>query len=156
MLKKEQTDTELRATTVTPQLRIGVRGSPIPQRRRRGGRSVVSRCASFHFFHFFIFEEVPPLFGPSQQYQKHYANDAEELERSFQTKAHSEKYMNVSDVKVTGEDGYLSRSKTIKGNNKIVKKPLGFTSEDAIHERIASIECSVCELVQGVQDYTCE
>ena len=43
----------------------GVRGSPTAQRRRRGGRGVVSRCAFFlfffifhdsifHFFHFFI------------------------------------------------------------------------------------------------------
>ena len=54
-----------------------------------------------------------------------------------QTKAHSEKDMNVSDVKVADEDGYLSRSKSIKANNKIVKKPLGYTSEDAIDVRLA-------------------
>ena len=51
-------------------------------------------------------EEIPPLFATSQQYQKHYEHDAEELERSFETKAHSEKYMNVSDVNVTDEDGF--------------------------------------------------
>ena len=65
-------------------------------------------------------EEIPPLFGPSQQYQKHYANDAAELERSFETKAHSEKSMNVSDMNVTDEDDFLSRSVMIKANNKII------------------------------------
>ena len=30
--------------------------------------------------------------------------------------------MNASDVKVTDEDGYLSRSKTIKANNKMVNE----------------------------------
>ena len=101
-------------------------------------------------------EEIPPLFGPSLQYPQHFANGTEELERSFETNAHSEKSMNVSDVKVTDEDGYLSRSKTIKENSKIVKKPLGYTSEDAIDERIVSIEYRVCEPIQGVQDCTCE
>ena len=48
------------------------------------------------------------------QYQKHHENDGEELECSFQTKARSETSMNVSDVKVADEDGYLSRSKTMK------------------------------------------
>ena len=74
----------------------------------------------------------------------------------LKTKAHSETSMNVSDVKVTDEDGFLSRSRTIRANNKIVKKPLGYTSEDAIGERIASIEYRVCEPIQGVHDYTCE
>jgi len=37
-------------------------------------------------------------------------------------KAHSEKFMNVSDMQVSDEDGYLSRSKTIKANSKIVKE----------------------------------
>ena len=73
------------------------------------------------------------------QYQKHYANDADDLERSSETKAHSETSMNVSDVKVTDDE-----QQTIKANNKIVKKPLGYTSEDAINGRIASIEYRVC------------
>ena len=64
-------------------------------------------------------EEIPPLFGPSQQYQKHYANDAEGLERSFETKAHSEKSMNVG-VKLTDEDDFLSRGMMIKANTKII------------------------------------
>ena len=70
-------------------------------------------------------EEIPPLFDrkpSSQQYQKHYANDAEESERSFRTKAHSEKYMNVSDVNVTDEDDFLSRSTMIKAKNIIMKE----------------------------------
>merc|ERR1711916_348573 len=33
-----------------------------------------------------------------------------------------DKFMDVSDVKVSDEDGYLSRSMTIKANNKIVKE----------------------------------
>ena len=53
-----------RENTVTPQLRIGVRGSPIAQRRRRGGRSVVSRCAIFHFSHSFIFSLFPYFIFP--------------------------------------------------------------------------------------------
>ena len=36
------------------------------------------------------------------------------LERSFETKAHSEKFMNVSDMKVTDKDDFLSRSMMIK------------------------------------------
>ena len=35
-------------------------------------------------------------------------------------KAHPEKSMNVSDVKVTDEDDFLSRSMMIRANNKIV------------------------------------
>ena len=46
----------------------------------------------------------------------------EELERSFETKAHSGKSVNVSDMTVSDEDGYLSRSKTFNSNNKIVKE----------------------------------
>ena len=46
------------------------------------------------------------------------------------TKAHSEKSMNVSDVQVSDEDGYLSRNMTIRANlnddsqfaNKIAKE----------------------------------
>ena len=78
---------------------------------------------------------------------------------SFQqseTEAHSAKSMNVSDVNVTDEDDFLPRSKTIKANNRTMKKPLGYTSEDAIDEGIASNEYCVCEPIQAVQDYTCK
>ena len=91
-------------------------------------------CFFFWFFWLlwlFCFEEIPPLFEPSQQYQKHHANDAEELECSFETKAHSEKSLNVSDVTVTDEDGYLSRSSTIKNKQQDGERTnLGYTSED--------------------------
>ena len=62
------------------------------------------------------------MFGPLQQYQKHYANDAEELERSFQTKVHSDKYMNVNDVNVSDEDDFLSRCMMIKAKNIVMKE----------------------------------
>ena len=45
-------------------------------------------------FHLFL--------GSHMQYQKHYANDADELERSFET----EKSMNVSDLKTIDEDSF--------------------------------------------------
>ena len=45
-----------------------------------------------------------------------------------EAKAHSEKSMNVSDVNVTDEDDFLSRSKTIKANNKFVKERIWDTS----------------------------
>ena len=44
-----------------------------------------------------------------------------ELERSFE-KLIQGKSVNVSDMTVTDEDGYLSRSKTFNSNNKIVKE----------------------------------
>ena len=44
---------------------------------------------------------------------------------ALEMKVYSEKSMNVSDVKVTDEDGYLSRSKTITANNKTVKEEFG-------------------------------
>ena len=47
------------------------------------------------------------------QYQKHYANDADELERSFET----EKSMNVSDLKTTNEDSFLSNNMMIRAKN---------------------------------------
>ena len=37
-------------------------------------------------------------------------------------KDHSEKFMDVSDVQVSDEDGYMSRSMTIKANSKIVNE----------------------------------
>ena len=43
------------------------------------------------------------------------------MERSIETKVHSEKSMNVtSNVKMTDENDFLSRSMMIKANNKIV------------------------------------
>ena len=51
------------------------------------------------------------------QYQKHYANDADELERSFETKAHLEKSMNVNDLKTTDEDSFLSNNMMIRAKN---------------------------------------
>ena len=45
--------------------------------------------------------------------------NAEELERSFETKAHSEKSMTLSDMTVSDEDGYLIRSMTIQ--NRVAK-----------------------------------
>ena len=49
------------------------------------------------------------------------------LRETLEMKAHSEKFMNVSDMQVQDEDhGHddKSRSKTIKANNKIVKERL--------------------------------
>ena len=43
-------------------------------------------------------------------------------------KAHSEKSMNVSDVKETDEDGLLSRSMMIKANNTIMKERIWINS----------------------------
>ena len=65
-------------------------------------------------------EGCRPFFVPSQQF----------LVGGTETKAHSEKSMNVSDVKVTDQDGYVSRSKTIKANNKIVKANLDHCEVD--------------------------
>ena len=46
----------------------------------------------------------------------------QQLERSFQTKAHSEKFMNVSDMQVPDEEGLLSRSMMINAKNIIMKE----------------------------------
>ena len=82
----------------------------------------VRREPSFFLFQFFLcfLKRSHLCLHSSQQYQKHYANDAEELERSFQTKAYSEKYMKVNDVNVTDEDDFLSRCMMIKANNKTI------------------------------------
>ena len=48
--------------------------------------------------------------------------------------------MNVSDVKVTDEDGYLSRSKTIKANNKIVKERIWINVKLTIRNRVAKVD----------------
>ena len=70
-----------------------------------------------------------------QQYK-----NAEELERSFETKAHSEKSVNVSDMTVSDEDGYLSRSKMFNSNNKIVKEGIGITVKLTIQNRVAKVD----------------
>ena len=44
------------------------------------------------------------------------------MERSLETKAHSEESMNVSDMKVTDKDDFLSRSMMIKAKNIIMKE----------------------------------
>ena len=44
------------------------------------------------------------------------------LWEALEMKAHSEKSMNVSDVKVIDDDGFLSSGMTIKANNKIMKE----------------------------------
>ena len=62
------------------------------------------------------------------------------LWEAHEMKAHSEKSMNVSDVKVTDEDGYLSRSKTIKANNKIVKERIWITVKLTIQNRVAKVD----------------
>ena len=49
-----------------------------------------------------------------QQYQKHYSALAEELERSVEMKAHSGKSVNVSDMTVSDEDGYLTRNENVQ------------------------------------------
>ena len=53
--------------------------------------------------------------------------------RTLQAKAQSDTSANVSDVKVTDEDGDLYRTK-IKTTNKTVKKLLRYTSENANDE----------------------
>ena len=65
-------------------------------------------------FHLFL--------GSHMQYQKHYANDADELERSSETKAHLEKSINVSDLKTTDEDSFLSINMMIRAKNIIMKE----------------------------------
>ena len=71
-------------------------------------------------------EEIPPLLKTSQQF----------LVGSTEPEAHSEKSMNVSDVEVTDEDGNLSRSKTIKANNNILKERIWITVKSTIQNRV--------------------
>ena len=72
-------------------------------------------------------------------------------------KAHSEKSMNVSDVSVTDEDDFSVPLQNDQSKQQDCERTnLGYTSEDAIDERVASIENRVCEPVQGVQDFTCD
>ena len=77
------------------------------------------------------------------------------LRNALEMKARSpEKFMDLSDVKVTDEDGFLSRNNTIKANNKIVKEriwtglvtskietqPLGTDTDAQLHdERIITV-----------------
>ena len=48
--------------------------------------------------------------------------------------------MNVSDVKVTDEDGYLSCSKTIKANNNTVKERIWITVKLTIKNRVVKVD----------------
>ena len=66
--------------------------------------------------------------------------NAEELEHSFETKAHSEKSMNVSDMTVSDKDGYLTRNKTFNANNKIVKERIWITVKLTIQNRVAKVD----------------
>ena len=95
---------------------------------------------TLRYTYIYILEEIPPLFAPSQQYQKHYANDAEELERSFETKAHSEKTMNVIVMNVIDEDGFLSRSMMIKAKDIIMKERIWITVKLTIQNRVAKVD----------------
>ena len=48
--------------------------------------------------------------------------------------------MNVSDMTVTDEDGYLSRSKTFNSNNKIVKERIWIAMKLTIQNRVAKVD----------------
>ena len=48
--------------------------------------------------------------------------------------------MNVSDMTVSDEDGYLSRSKTFNSNNKIVKKRIWIAVKLTIQNRVAKVD----------------
>ena len=48
--------------------------------------------------------------------------------------------MNVSDMTVTEEDGYLSRSKTFNSNNKIAKERIWIAVKLTILNRVAKVD----------------
>ena len=48
--------------------------------------------------------------------------------------------MNVSDMTVSDEDGYLSRSKTFNSNNKIVKKRIWIAVKLTSQDRVAKVD----------------
>ena len=53
--------------------------------------------------------------------------------------------MNVSDMTVSDEDGYLTRSKTFNSNNKIVKERIWITVELTIQNcREGDVETNAC------------
>ena len=62
------------------------------------------------------------------------------MERSFETKLHSGKSVNVSDMTVSDEDGYLSRSKTFNSNNKIVKERIWIAVKLTIQNLAAKVD----------------
>ena len=62
------------------------------------------------------------------------------MERSFETKAHSGKSVNVSDMTVSDEDGYLSRSETFNSNNKIVKERIWIAVKLTIQNRVVKVD----------------
>ena len=68
--------------------------------------------------------------------------------------------MNVSNMTVTDEDGYLSCSKTFNSNNKIVKERIWIAMKLTIQNRVAKVDVEPnarkSDLIRRVQDYTCE
>ena len=48
--------------------------------------------------------------------------------------------MNVSDMTVCDEDGYLSRSKTFNSNNKVVKQRIWIAVKLTIQNRVAKVD----------------
>ena len=65
--------------------------------------------------------------------------------------------MNVSDMTVSDEDGYLSCSKTFNSNNKIVKERIWIAMKLTIQNRVAKVDVETnarSRPTQGVQDYT--
>ena len=48
--------------------------------------------------------------------------------------------MNLSDMTVSNEDGYVSRSKTFNSNNKIVKERIWIAVKLTIQNRVAKVD----------------
>ena len=79
--------------------------------------------------------------------------DAEELERSFETKAHSEKSMNVSDVKVTDEDGF---SVSQQNNQSEQQDCDGANLDQSCRSARTSARCHKCETQRRVVEHGVE
>ena len=62
------------------------------------------------------------------------------LWEALEAKAHSEKSMNASDVKVTDEDGFLSRFMMIKSKNIIMKERIWITVKLTTQNRVAKVD----------------
>ena len=63
-------------------------------------------------------------------------------------KAHSGKSVNLSDMTVSNEDGYLSRSKTFNSNNKIVKERIWITVKLTIQKLCSEDATLTSELLR--------
>ena len=99
------------------------------------------------------------------QYQNHHANDAGEVERCGlfkKSKAHSEKSMNVNDVRVSDEDGFLFCSMMIKAKNNIKKERIW--TNRVINETMFETHCEAtghflpvhqCRNVDDCRVHTC-